>query len=366
MHPLLIPALRRVWRDGTTLQIGLDPERRLILTGLDAVTRRFIESLDGTGDVARVIDRARADGLDENDARQVLSLLGDAVHDAAAGARPLRTLTSDERARLGPDLSALSLAAPERDGGVAALARRRAATVPIVGVGRIGASVTTLLTAAGVGSVLPQDDELVRPDDLSPAGHAADSVGRPRAGAISAAVCEAFPSVLTRPRRRRQPDIAVLVGSGPQLFERADQLLHYGVAHVFVSVRETTGIVGPLVVPGRTSCHRCVELTRGERDPLWPRVAAQLSVERPADAACDVTLATLVAAQAAGQVLALLDGAHLTGTRHRGLPAAANGTLETSSINGVTRRRSWPPHPACGCSWTSPEPISEGRARMEE
>jgi hypothetical protein len=50
-----------------------------------------------------------------------------------------------------------------------------------------------------------------------------------------------------------------------------------------------------------------------------------------------------VAAQAALQVLLLLDG--LT------TPPAVGGTLETSVLDGRTRRRSWQPHPGCGCRW---------------
>jgi bacteriocin biosynthesis cyclodehydratase domain-containing protein len=113
-------------------------------------------------------------------------------------------------------------------------------------------------------------------------------------------------------------------------------------------VRETTGVVGPLVVPGRTACLRCLDLTRAERDAAWPRLAAQLAVrrERQADP-CDVVLAALVAAQAAAQALSFLDRAAVGGT----LPATANGTLEVAMRDWRWRRRSWSPHPACGCRW---------------
>jgi hypothetical protein len=60
-------------------------------------------------------------------------------------------------------------------------------------------------------------------------------------------------------------------------------------------------------------------------------------------AACDVTLATQVAALAAQQVLASLDGFS---------PATVDGTIEVTLPYGLPRRRSWHPHPACGCAWT--------------
>jgi hypothetical protein len=96
------------------------------------------------------------------------------------------------------------------------------------------------------------------------------------------------------------------------------------------------------VIPGRTSCPRCHDLYRAERDPCWPRVAAQLSVAaRGIEPACDVTLATAVAALAAGQVLAYLIS-----------PDAArcvDATLELRLPDWTVRRRSWPAHRDCPC-----------------
>ena len=92
-------------------------------------------------------------------------------------------------------------------------------------------------------------------------------------------------------------------------------------AHLFAVVRPSVGVVGPLVLPGRSSCARCHDLHRRDRDAAWPTVAAQLralpgGAPAPAGAGsravgadgCDVVLATAVAAQACLQVLAFLDG----------------------------------------------------------
>ena len=71
-------------------------------------------------------------------------------------------------------------------------------------------------------------------------------------------------------------------------------------------------------------------------------VAAQLS--RPPGRSvvepCDVTLATFAAAVAAMQSLAFLDG---------GSAPTIDGTLELTLPDWRLRRRSWIPHPACGC-----------------
>ena len=49
-----------------------------------------------------------------------------------------------------------------------------------------------------------------------------------------------------------------------------------GFAHLPVRVRDGTGLVGPLVIPGLTSCLGCADLHRSDRDAAWPAVAAQL------------------------------------------------------------------------------------------
>ena len=48
------------------------------------------------------------------------------------------------------------------------------------------------------------------------------------------------------------------------------------VPHLPVRVRDGTGLVGPLVIPGVTSCLGCADLHRSDRDAAWPAVAAQL------------------------------------------------------------------------------------------
>jgi hypothetical protein len=103
------------------------------------------------------------------------------------------------------------------------------------------------------------------------------------------------------------------------------------------------------VLPGRSSCRRCHDLHRTDRDPAWPSVAAQLAgpARRHADA-CDVTLATAVAAHAGLQVLAFLEGG--------APPPTVDGTLEISQRDGRVRRRTWSVHPACGCTWPSGAP----------
>jgi hypothetical protein len=72
-------------------------------------------------------------------------------------------------------------------------------------------------------------------------------------------------------------------------------------------------------------------------------IAAQLAGRRPVISACDVVLATAVAVQAAGQVLAFIDAGSSA-------PTVINGTLELVMPDWRWRRRTWPLHQECACS----------------
>ncbi|SER97491.1 bacteriocin biosynthesis cyclodehydratase domain-containing protein [Lentzea albida] len=121
-------------------------------------------------------------------------------------------------------------------------------------------------------------------------------------------------------------------------------LMAFRTPHLAVRVREGVGIVGPLVLPGRSSCLNCADLHRADQDPAWPVIAAQL-VGRPAST--DVLFASGTAALAVAQVLESL--VYVNG-HEQAPPAVLNATLELDLATGVAERRSWYPHPDCQCS----------------
>jgi hypothetical protein len=113
-----------------------------------------------------------------------------------------------------------------------------------------------------------------------------------------------------------------------------------GCAHLLVRLGSDHGAVGPLVLPALTSCLRCADLHRLDRDPAWNALAVQLSVPHRSALASEVTLATVIAGLAAMQALDFLDG---------GRPATVEGSLEMRPPDWRIRRRSWPVHPDCDC-----------------
>lgn len=149
----------------------------------------------------------------------------------------------------------------------------------------------------------------------------------------------------------RIPDCAVLADTqipDPRLVQAVMRLR---IPHLLVRVRDGRGVIGPFVVPGRTSCLRCADLTRTDADPSWPRLAAQLS-GREGRAERAVIAATVAAAVA--QLDMFFARTHPAPGTPREDALALDRTIEWDlrSTQLVTRR--WPRHPHCDCTTIFP------------
>jgi bacteriocin biosynthesis cyclodehydratase domain-containing protein len=115
------------------------------------------------------------------------------------------------------------------------------------------------------------------------------------------------------------------------------------VPHLQVRVRDGMGLVGPMVLPGLTSCLGCADLHRSDRDAAWPAVAAQL---RDAVGAADRATVLATAALALGQIDTVLGAARGETVR---APATLSTTLEFDTSTSTIATRYWPRHPLCPC-----------------
>ena len=119
------------------------------------------------------------------------------------------------------------------------------------------------------------------------------------------------------------------------------------VAHLPVRVRDGTGLVGPLVIPGVTSCLGCADLHRSDRDAAWPAIAAQLrDTVGVADRATLLATAALALSQV-NRVIAAVRGQ--AGVPDPAPPPALNATLEFDLNAGSIVARQWTKHPLCSC-----------------
>lgn len=120
-----------------------------------------------------------------------------------------------------------------------------------------------------------------------------------------------------------------------------------GVAHLPVRVRDGTGLVGPLVLPGVTSCLGCADLHRRDRDAAWPAISAQLrETVGVADRATLLATAALALSQV-NRVIGAVRGQDPT--PDPGPPQTLNATLEFDVTTGAIVARRWTRHPLCSC-----------------
>jgi bacteriocin biosynthesis cyclodehydratase domain-containing protein len=358
--------LRRAWRGTTALQIGLSQRRGTVLTGLTPddvqLLERLREGVDAlelasADSAAEVIEatRTRSDDL--------MRLLIDAEVLVRSGVEPsMRERLGASAERLVPDSAIWSVVHPQIGDGWGLLVGRAARRVVISGAGRLGSTLAATLAAAGVGEVAVGDQRRVTAADLAPGGATNSDVGRPREDAALDAVRRLGGQghrIGSAPGRwaEAKPDLVVMVEHGVADANAAGELVSADIAHLSVVIREDDVVVGPLVRPGSGPCLRCLDLHRGDRDPAWPSILAQLrgptsGTPQPEETA----LSGLAAGLASLQALAHLDGVSE--------PATAGATLEIELPDGLTARRSWPAHPRCGCHWpprpTGPNQSSGG------
>jgi hypothetical protein len=120
------------------------------------------------------------------------------------------------------------------------------------------------------------------------------------------------------------------------------------VAHLPVRLRDGAGLVGPLVIPGVTSCLDCADLHRSDRDGAWPAVASQLrETVGSADRATVLATAALALNQVDRVIRAVRRGDGVGAAAEP--PTTLDTTLEFDVNAGAIVARRWSRHPRCWC-----------------
>ncbi len=327
------PWLRRdvplLWRGEHRLQIGTDPQRLIIIDTTRSLVN-WASTLRGDRTLAEALIAAPVlaplestdaiasgtpDGAITQQRLQLLHLLHGvgAVADAA-DMDYFRGSTSPEyRQQLDRQAAALRHIYSD-DRATRALPQRRLAAVAVHGRNRLSDLICELLSEAGVGSVLRH------------APMSTSREGRHRSKGI---------------------DLHVLADSWhPDILDDLGSLAS-DVPHLYVAAWGRTAAIGPLVVPGVSSCLRCRHLHRRDADPLWPRLLVQLSHSRPEVEAIDAALIHLAAAHAVVFATGFLDAQ----TRVERYEALINRQRLVYAPEGVTMEEPMPAHPLCGCQW---------------
>src|SRR5689334_8205431 len=254
---VLNPAARYLWRNPALLQVELGT-RRTVVDGIDPL--RLRELLCGAADPAAcaAVAELRSAGVlwtapgDDPDARR-----------------------TPPRPWLASELAALTVRHGER--AAAVLGARARSVIAVHGSSRTAVHMAALLAASGVGRVVCNDPAGARLATAVPGGVGPADEGRPFAVVAAEAIERAAPGTDTSalPFGER-PDLVVLATDEPVDPEQREALHARSCAHLLVQLGAGFGTVGPLVLPGLTSCLGCVDRHRADRDEAWPALAVQL------------------------------------------------------------------------------------------
>lgn len=288
MRPVLRPGMHVLRRDARTLQLGLEWPGVAALQGTASV-RAVLDAVDGFRDAPGVVLAAAATGVDVDEAREAIEALLDAGALVDEAIVKPRTVPDETWA-------AMWLLAGPRDTARTILKRRQSTPVHVVGSGQVAELIRALL----------KQEQL----PLTPA-------------------LEDARVVVLAVDRELSRDVT-------------DDAMRWGAPFLCVSIRELVGLVGPFVVPGRTACLRCVDLSRADLDSCWRTIVQTANATPPAAASCPPSLVATTAGYAAQEVALWASGA---------LPASCDHVVEIPHGLGEVQTVGYPPHPQCGCGW---------------
>lgn len=284
------------------------------MDGVDPAHVGWLLGLHGEREIADALAHGSERGLRPALMRRLISagVRSGLVDDASQMPESLRDVPGHLRELIAPDV----IAARHLHGGTArarnTIDRRQRAEVAIQGSGPVAEAVALVLTCAGVGNVARD--------------RAAHSGSKRHRRATHQRACHVLCDT-AHPDAAADPDAMAL-----------------DIPHLAVAVTGARAVIGPLVIPGRTSCLRCRDLHLADGDDTWPRAAVQWAARRPGPAAAG--LAHLSGAWAALQALAVIDA----GPAEVQAPAI-DAALIVSLPGAVVEVESRPPHPLCGCLW---------------
>lgn len=324
------------------VQLGTDPRWALVVAGLSPAESGWLCEVAGRRH--RSLEHAaRRWAVDDERRTEIVELL---VRCGFLVPAPTAPRAQEITAPAGGAADTAALGALRPDGaGTATLAARARRTVGLSGLGRVGAVVAQHLATAGVGTLVLDDLRPVQTADAGLGAYRPGDVGMPRERALRELLAEQHTrTAVVHELCDTAPDAVVVVEPDVVNPERYARLLGDGVPHLPVVVREADVVVGPLVLPGRSACVRCWARHATDADERWTSLARQLR-EREAERPHETTLAASAAALAAGQVLALIDGAR---------PVGVGATLEVALPEALPRVRPVQPHPGCGCTGLVP------------
>jgi hypothetical protein len=252
------------------------------------------------------------------------------------------------QSKITPELSATTWIAGVNDGGVEVLTNRRMALIEISGENRVAPQLYGILLASGVtqtkmASASRRDRARIGNQDMCAGLLTSSDVGSNFQHTLEDKARELalFPSK-DKSSADEIPEVflKVFIGNGHEAL--IAQSMSEDEIHLIVAAPDGPSIdIGPLVIPGKSACSRCVTLARSDQHSLSREIDIFRSTHTELE--IPVTVAHFVAAQIASEILRFIDTkkSALISTRVR------TNYLDVCNPQHIRFAR----HPLCGCSW---------------
>ena len=252
------------------------------------------------------------------------------------------------QSKITPELSSTTWITGVNDGGVEVLTNRRMALIEISGENRVATQLYGILLASGVtqtkmASASRRDRARIGNQDMCAGLLTSSDVGSNFQHTLEDKARELalFPSK-DKSSADEIPEVflKVFIGNGHEAL--IAQSMSEDEIHLIVAAPDGPSIdVGPLVIPGKSACSRCVTLARSDQHSLSREIDIFRSTHTELE--IPVTVAHFVAAQIASEILRFIDTkkSALISTRVR------TNYLDICNPQHIRFAR----HPLCGCSW---------------
>lgn len=252
------------------------------------------------------------------------------------------------QSKITPELSATTWITGVNDGGVEVLTKRRMSLIEISGENRVATQLYGILLASGVtqtkmASASRRDRARIGNQDMCAGLLTSSDVGSNFQHTLEDKARELalFPSK-DKSSADEIPEVflKVFIGNGHEAL--IAQSMSEDEIHLIVAAPDGPSIdIGPLVIPGKSACSRCVTLARSDQHSLSREIDIFRSTHTELE--IPVTVAHFVAAQIASEILRFIDTkkSALISTRVR------TNYLDVCNPQHIRFAR----HPLCGCSW---------------
>ncbi|MFT4147729.1 MAG: hypothetical protein QM632_02910 [Micrococcaceae bacterium] len=233
---------------------------------------------------------------------------------------------------------------------------RAESSVFIHGLHYSGTLTALTLGEAGIRKIFLCDEHHVQTADISYGLYGAEHRGLRRSSALKYILEQRFPHIRCFTKNdfyeNMMCDLALDFRkySYPQDF--ALRMMHQSIPQLYIQHQERTASIGPLVIPGESSCVNCYSLAKEDSIPGWRDLQEQLNVrnkelERLTNFFSyeEKSTAITVAGLASIHALLFLDGFSL--------PSSINSILTVDTERGEVLAQDLDVHDNCYCSSAS-------------